>query len=125
MDACEQLKKAMEECGAKTYEALKKAGKPTRYTGNKKTLTAGPLDKETGQGPAYESEVHAVQMAEVEVNKETGEVRIVKMTTAVDSGPVINRLNYEGQLEGGADMGAGFALSRGVCSRRDEGLENL
>jgi len=110
VDACEQLKKAMEECGAKTYEALKKAGKPTRYTGNKKTLTAGPLDKETGQGPAYESEVHAVQMAEVEVNKETGEVRIVKMTTAVDSGPVINRLNYEGQLEGGADMGAGFAL---------------
>ena len=32
------------------------------------------------------------------------------MTTAVDAGTVINPLNLEGQLEGGMDMGAGFAL---------------
>ncbi|HHX75728.1 MAG TPA: molybdopterin-dependent oxidoreductase [Firmicutes bacterium] len=110
VDAANQLKAAMAECGATCHDDLVRAGKPTRYTGTKATLQSGPLDKETGQGSAYESEVHALQMAEVEVNKETGEVRIIKMTTAVDSGPVINRLNYEGQLEGGADMGAGFAL---------------
>ena len=110
VEAAKQLKAAMEECGATCYDDLVKAGKPTRYTGTKVTLQSGPLDKQTGQGSAYESEVHCLQMAEVEVNKETGEVTILKMTTAVDSGPVINRLNYEGQLEGGADMGAGFAL---------------
>jgi aldehyde oxidoreductase len=32
------------------------------------------------------------------------------MTTAVDAGRVINPKNLEGQLEGGMDMGAGFAL---------------
>jgi len=49
-------------------------------------------------------------MAEVEVNTETGEVKVLKMTTAVDGGPVIHPQNFEGQLEGGADMGAGYAL---------------
>jgi len=41
---------------------------------------------------------------------ETGEVRVIKMTTAVDAGPIINLQNLEGQIEGGMDMGAGFAL---------------
>ena len=35
---------------------------------------AGPLDPKTGQGPSFESQVHAVQLAEVEVDTETGEV---------------------------------------------------
>ncbi len=32
------------------------------------------------------------------------------MTTAVDAGPVIHPQNFEGQLEGGANMGVGYAL---------------
>jgi aldehyde oxidoreductase len=78
--------------------------------GTKKNTDAGPLDPQTGQGPSFESEVHAVQLAEVEVNTKTGEVRVIKMTTAVDPGVVINPKNVEGQLEGGMDMGVGFAL---------------
>ena len=54
--------------------------------------------------------MHAVQMVELEVNTETGKVRVLKMTTAVDAGPVINPQNLTGQLEGGMDMGVGFAL---------------
>jgi aldehyde oxidoreductase len=46
----------------------------------------------------------------VEVNTSTGEVKMVKMTTAADAGRVINPMNLEGQLEGGMDMGVGFAL---------------
>jgi aldehyde oxidoreductase len=49
-------------------------------------------------------------MVELEVNTETGEVKILKMTTAADSGTVINPLNLIGQMEGGNDMGVGFAL---------------
>lgn len=109
-NALDQLKQAMQETGATDRQELKEAGRPTRYIGTKTAVTAGPLDPKTGQGPSYESEVHAVQMAEVEVNVETGEVKVLKMTTAVDSGPIINPLNYEGQLEGGADMGVGYAL---------------
>jgi aldehyde oxidoreductase len=46
----------------------------------------------------------------VEVDTETGKVRVIKMTTAVDAGPVINPQNFEGQLEGGMDQGVGYAL---------------
>jgi aldehyde oxidoreductase len=107
----EQLKKAMKEAGTDTHAGLKKAGKPTRYMGSKRAAgEEGPLDPKTGQGPSFESRVHAIQMAEVEVNTDTGEVRVLKMTTAVDAGKVINPQNLEGQLEGGMDQGVGFAL---------------
>jgi len=109
--ALEQLKKAMEEVGSKTYEGLTKAGKPTHYVGSKQAGgQEGPLDPVTGQGPSFESRVHNIQMAEVEVNIDTGEVRVIKMTTAVDAGTVINPHNLEGQLHGGIDQGVGYAL---------------
>jgi aldehyde oxidoreductase len=107
--AVEQLKKAMDEAGSKTYAGLKKAGKPTRYIGEKK-LKPGKWDPKTGQGDSNESIVHNIQMAEVEVNTETGQVKVVKMTTAVDAGVIINPQVVEGQLEGGMDQGIGFAL---------------
>lgn len=110
VDAIEQMKQAMADAGVDSYDGLRAAGKPFRYIGIKKTLEEGPLDAKTGQGPAFESQVHAIQLAEVEVNTETGDVTILRMTTAVDSGPIINPQNLEGQLEGGMDMGAGFAL---------------
>jgi aldehyde oxidoreductase len=110
IDAINQLKTTMTEANAQTYDQLLAAGKPTRYVGVKKMPPGGPLDPETGQGPSFESEVHGVQMAEVEVDIRTGEVRVSKMTTAVDAGRVINPMNVEGQLEGGMDMGVGFAL---------------
>jgi aldehyde oxidoreductase len=109
--AIEQLHKAMAEAGTDTYAGLKKAGKPTRYMGSKRAEgEEGPLDPKTGQGPSFESRVHAIQMAEVEVNTDTGEVRVIRMTTAVDAGKVIHPQNLEGQLEGGMDQGVGYAL---------------
>ena len=110
LDGLAKLKAAMEETGAKTGADLEAAGKPVRYLGNKKNEEVGPLDPETGQGPSFESQVHAVQMSEVEVDTETGGVKVLKVTTAVDAGPVINPNNITGQLEGGADMGIGLAL---------------
>ena len=110
IDALEQLKSAMKDAGAQTSEALSSAGKPIRYLGRKKNEDAGPLDPKTGQGPSFESQVHAVQMVELEVDTESGGVKVLKMTTAVDAGTVINPHNLTGQLEGGMDMGVGYAL---------------
>jgi aldehyde oxidoreductase len=110
VDAIQKLKAAMTEAGVATYEQLRASGKPARYMGTKKNPDGGPLDPATGQGPSFESQVHSIQMAEVEVNTGTGEVKVIKVTTAVDAGPVINPQNLEGQLEGGVDMGVGFAL---------------
>ena len=110
LNGLEQLKGAMDETGASNSLELDAAGRPKRYTGRKTNEEVGPLDPETGQGPSFESQVHAVQMAEVEVDTETGETKVLKMTAAVDAGPVINPQNLTGQLEGGMDMGVGYAL---------------
>ena len=108
--ALKQLRQAMDEVGAKTHAAFVAAGRPTRYVGHKSVLNTAPLDPETGQGPSTDSDVHAIQLAEVEVDTASGAVRVVKMTAAVDAGPVINPNNLEGQMEGGMDMGVGYAL---------------
>jgi aldehyde oxidoreductase len=110
VDALGQLKKAMEETGAKASEDLVAAGKPKRYLGMKKNQTSAPMDPKTGQGPSLVSEIHGVQMVELEVDTENGEVTILKVTAAVDSGTVFNPQNMTGQLEGGMDMGLGMAL---------------
>jgi xanthine dehydrogenase molybdenum-binding subunit len=50
------------------------------------------------------------QGAEVEVDMETGQVRIIKMVVVNDVGRAINPLLVEGQIEGGLSMGVGYAL---------------
>lgn len=110
LNAIANLEKAMDEAGTRHYAGLVKAGKPTRYEGAHKNDIPAGLDKKTGQGNAQVSECHNIQMAEVEVNTETGETRVLKMTVAVDAGTIINPQAFEGQLEGGMDQGVGFAL---------------
>jgi aldehyde oxidoreductase len=111
VDAIEKLKAAMAEAKAATYEQLKASGKPTRYMGIKKNQDpALVFDPVTGLGSSFESQDHSIQMAEVEVNTQTGDVKVIKVTTAVDAGTVIHPQNLEGQLEGGVDQGVGYAL---------------
>ena len=52
----------------------------------------------------------AAQVAEVEVDPTTGGVRVVNLTTAHDTGTVLNHLTLTGQIEGGVVTGFGFAL---------------
>jgi len=51
----------------------------------------------------------ATQVAELEVDVETGVVNVTKVTAAHDVGRVINALGIEGQVEGGVIMGVGYA----------------
>ena len=109
VSAIELLQAAMRESGAKTREDLLNQGQPTRYLATH-TLPQTGMDMETGQGEVWASRCHGVQLAEVEVNLETGAVKILKMTAVVDPGTIINPLAVICQLEGGMDMGAGMAL---------------
>jgi CO/xanthine dehydrogenase Mo-binding subunit len=52
----------------------------------------------------------AAQIAEVEVDPETGQVTVTRMTTAHDSGRILNHLTFQGQIDGGVVNGVGFAL---------------
>jgi aldehyde oxidoreductase len=109
-DAVKKLDEAGKEAGGRTYAALVKAGKPTRFEGAHKNAPPAGLDKKTGMGNSQVTECHNVQMAEVEVNTETGDTRVLRMTVAVDSGTIVNPQAFEGQIEGGMDQGVGYAL---------------
>jgi 4-hydroxybenzoyl-CoA reductase alpha subunit len=52
----------------------------------------------------------AAQAVEVEVDTETGEVRVLKIAAAHDVGRAINPMAVEGQIHGGVSMGLGYGL---------------
>ncbi|MCL5046899.1 MAG: molybdopterin-dependent oxidoreductase, partial [Actinobacteria bacterium] len=58
--------------------------------------------------PAY---AYTTQVAIVEVDENTGEVKVKKIIAAHDVGRAINPQKIEGQLEGSCSMGQGYALS--------------
>ena len=63
-----------------------------------------------GPGRLISSGVGGVQIAEVEVDVETGVVRVERMIAVQDCGLVINRRLAESQVYGGLIMGVGYAL---------------
>jgi CO/xanthine dehydrogenase Mo-binding subunit len=73
-----------------------------------------PLDPDTGQGKPFSTYVFATQMAEVEVDTETGIVDILRIVAAHDCGTPVNPALVEGQVQGGVSLGIGFALSEQI-----------
>jgi xanthine dehydrogenase molybdenum-binding subunit len=61
------------------------------------------------KGDVSASYAFGTQVAEVEVDTETGVVQVSKITAVHDVGRVINALGIEGQIEGGVVMGVGYA----------------
>jgi CO/xanthine dehydrogenase Mo-binding subunit len=55
--------------------------------------------------PAYS---YMLQAVEVEIDKETGKIKLIDSLTAHDCGQPINRLGLTGQLEGAFSMAAGY-----------------
>jgi CO/xanthine dehydrogenase Mo-binding subunit len=52
----------------------------------------------------------AAQVAEVAVDPDTGEVTLRKLTTAHDTGVIMNPVGHQGQIEGGVVQGVGYGL---------------
>ncbi len=93
----------------KAAEESHKRGKRFRGLGWVNNTTSD-VDPETSQGDAYSGYAWASQLAEVEVDTETGLVQVVRLVSATDAGKAINPLVVEGQVQGGAVQGMGFAL---------------
>jgi len=59
------------------------------------------------------------QVAEVEVDPDTGAVKLLRLTTAHDVGRILNPLDHQGQIDGAIIQGVGYALSEDL--QMDEG----
>ena len=77
----------------------------TGQLGMESVSEGGNWDEELRQGG-----VAGTQFAEVEVDTETGAVRVIKIVAVQDCGLAINRLTTESQINGGVIMGLGQTL---------------
>ncbi|MGH2587419.1 MAG: xanthine dehydrogenase family protein molybdopterin-binding subunit, partial [Dehalococcoidia bacterium] len=70
------------------------------------TITASAAVAPVGVGGAY-----STQIADVEVDPETGKVEILRYTVVQDAGTAIHPSYVEGQMQGGVVQGIGWALN--------------
>lgn len=54
---------------------------------------------------------YCTQAAEVEVDPESGQVRVRRLVSVQDVGGIINPLGHQGQIDGGVSQGFGLALT--------------
>jgi len=80
------------------------------------------LDPKTGKGNLSATYTWGTQAVEVEVDQETGEVKIVNFVSANDVGRVINKQTLMGQFYGAAAMGFGYALSEECKSEQGRSM---
>jgi CO/xanthine dehydrogenase Mo-binding subunit len=81
-------------------------------------------DDNTGHGDAYIVYAWASNLVKVKIDKETGEVNVLKVWTAHDVGKAINPASAEGQIEGGALQGIGYALTEDMTADSNGAIRN-
>ncbi len=72
------------------------------------------FDESTYTGDAYATYAWAVNIAEVDVDRLSGEVRLLDFVAVQDAGRILHPVLAAGQIEGGAAQGIGFALCEEV-----------
>jgi aldehyde oxidoreductase len=82
-----------------------------------------PLDDD-GQGNPHAVYGFGAQMVELEIDRDLGTVRLLKITAAHDVGKAINPTLVEGQIEGGVAQGLGLALMEEFYPGRGEDLHD-
>ncbi len=70
-----------------------------------------PLDPETGKSEPNFSYGYVAQAAEVEVDSETGQVRVLRLVSANDVGKAINPQQVQGQIEGAVVQAIGYTVT--------------
>ena len=69
-----------------------------------------------GQRAVFNAKLHrgassfCAQVAEMEVDSETGEITVNRIVTSHDVGTIFNPLGHQGQIDGAVIQGLGFAL---------------
>jgi CO/xanthine dehydrogenase Mo-binding subunit len=76
-----------------------------------------PWDEKSYRGDAYAAYAFAADVAEVEVDMETYEISVHKITSVADVGRAIHPVMAEGQIEGGTVQAMGYATMEDVVMK--------
>jgi xanthine dehydrogenase molybdenum-binding subunit len=77
----------------------------------RQNATGGPITGRAGVNPGGAGPSIATHIVDVEVDPETGKVTILRYTAVQDAGKAIHPSYVEGQIQGGAVQGVGWALN--------------
>ena len=86
--------------------------------------TGGPILGRASLNAQGAGASFSVNMADVTVDRETGKVDVLSFTAIQDAGTAIHRAYVEGQLQGGAVQGLGWALNEEYVYDADGEMEN-
>lgn len=114
--------------GAETREAIRAwhaahAGERLRGEARYEPPPGIEWDEQTYQGDAYGAYGWSTQVAEVEVDLRTYEVRVLDFVSVQDVGKVLNETLARGQVQGGVAQGISWALLE-ECVWADGALQN-
>jgi CO/xanthine dehydrogenase Mo-binding subunit len=76
-----------------------------------------PFDKETGYSVPNLSYAYVAQAVELELDLETGFIKILRVVSADDVGQAINPALVQGQIEGGVVQAEGYAITENFISK--------
>jgi CO/xanthine dehydrogenase Mo-binding subunit len=124
LKAVEAIKQAAAEQMGTAADQIVLAKGAALHPRMERRLTYGEIVRAKGSPIAVEatfnntSKIHAasmcVQVAEVEVDRETGQVELKKFTSTHNTGTVLNPLMHQGQIEGASMTGIGYSLMEEV-----------
>lgn len=76
---------------------------------------SGPVVGKGAVTRLQNAQAFAAHIADVEVDSETGKVKVLRYTAFQDVGKALNPTQVEGQMQGGAFQGIGWALTESYC----------
>jgi CO/xanthine dehydrogenase Mo-binding subunit len=126
-EAAQDIKQQMCERAAKTWECpveevvyehggVQHTSDPERRLTFKQIAarqnpTGGPITGRAGVNPGGAGPAMGTHIVDVEVDPDTGKVTILRYTAVQDAGKAVHPSYVEGQLQGGAVQGIGWALN--------------
>ena len=86
--------------------------------------TGGPIVGRASADPTQPGPSISTHVVDVEVDTDTGKVQILRYTTSQDAGRAIHPSYVEGQMQGGAVQGIGWALNEEYIYNEDGEMTN-
>ena len=86
--------------------------------------TGGAITGQSNVDPAGEGNSYAVHLADVQVDPETGKTDVLRYTSIQDAGKAVHPSYVEGQMQGGAVQGIGWALNEEYYFNQDGFMMN-